>query len=207
MRNFFHKAADKQAKETRWIFGIMLVAGLMALTAAFVLSVEKIELLQHPNQSLACDFNIVFNCSNVMQTWQSRVFGFPNMYIGLMAYSVIVTVSVLGLMGVVFPRRFLIAANIGFALGALFAYWLLFQSIYVIQILCPWCLVVTVTTTLILSSMTHYTMRRNVFGFKKHVNKKIQAFYDKGYHQLVVASWIVLIVALIVIKFGNALFA
>jgi hypothetical protein len=129
------------------------------------------------------------------------------MFIGLMAYPVIVTIAVLGLSGVVFPKLFLKLANIGFLLGTIFAYWLFFNSVYVIQVLCPWCLVVTFSTTMILATMTHYNLRQNTFGFKKKTNARIQTFLEKDYHKLLVASWIVVMIALVIIKFGAALFA
>lgn len=207
MFKFLTKKADARIRSDRFIFGIMLAFGLLALSAAFVLSVEKIHVLQDPTVALSCSFNLVLDCSKVMQTWQSHVFGFPNMFIGLMAYAVIVTIAVLGLSGTKFPRWFLIAANIGYLLGAIFAYWLFFNSVYVIQVLCPWCLLVTFSTTFILASMTHYNLRDNVFGLNKKLNKKVQSFLQKDFHKLLVASWLVLMVVLVVLKFGSALFA
>lgn len=204
--NIFKKDDAKQ-KSNRWIFGTMLTFSVIALIAAFVLSVEKIHVLQDSTAQLSCSFNLVLDCSKVMQTWQSQVFGFPNMFIGLMAYSVLITIAVLGLAGTTFPRLFLKLANIGILLGAIFAYWLFFSSVYVIQVLCPWCLIVTFSTTLILAAITHYNLRENTFNFGKKASKKIQAFLSKDYHKLVVASWIVLMIALVVIKFGAALFA
>jgi len=200
------KKSDTSSKENKWVFGTMLLFALIALAAAFVLSVEEINSIKNPDAILSCTFNVVLDCSKVMQTWQASVFGFPNMFIGLMAYSVIVTIAVLGLAGTQFPRLFLKWANIGFLIGAIFAYWLFFSSVYVIQILCPWCLVVTFTTTMILATMTYYNLRQNTFEFKKKTNAKIQVFLAKGYHTLIVASWIVIMIALVIIKFGDALF-
>jgi len=200
------KKSDTSAKENKWVFGTMLLFAIIALAAAFVLSVEEINSIKNPDAILSCTFNAVLDCSKVMQTWQASVFGFPNMFIGLMAYSVIVTIAVLGLAGTQFPRLFLKLANIGFLIGAIFAYWLFFSSVYVIQILCPWCLVVTFTTTMILATMTYYNLRQNTFEFKKKTNAKIQVFLAKGYHTLIVASWIVIMIALVIIKFGDALF-
>jgi uncharacterized membrane protein len=201
------KKTDVTTNENKWVFGTMLVFALIALTAAFVLSVEEIHIIKNPDAVLSCTFNLILDCSKVMQTWQASVFGFPNMFIGLMAYPVIVTIAILGLAGTQFPRLFLKLANIGFLLGTIFAYWLFFNSVYVIQILCPWCLVVTFSTTLILATMTHYNLRQNTFGFKKKANGKIQVFLNKDYHKVIVASWIVIMVALVIIKFGAALFA
>ncbi|CAN5416841.1 vitamin K epoxide reductase family protein [soil metagenome] len=184
----------------------MLVFGIIALSAAFTLSVEKVQLLENPSTTLDCSINLVLDCSRVMQTWQSHVFGFPNMYIGMIAFPIIIAIALLGLSNVRFPRWFLIGGNIGYLMGTIFSYWLFFQSVYVIEILCPWCLVVTFSTTLLLAMMTHYNLRENTFGFKKKVNTRIQAFLAKDYHKLIVASWIVLMIALVFIKFGDALF-
>ena len=198
----------KNAEKTdRIVFSVMLAGGTAALIAAFVLTLEKFHLYENPDAILSCSINAVLNCSTVMQTWQSSVFGFPNMLIGLMAFPVIITVAVAGLAGVRFPRCFLIAANIGFLLGTLFSYWLFFQSLYAIQVLCPWCLLVTASTTAILSSMTHYNLKHNIFNFKKTANEKVQRFLENGYHQMIVLSWVAVLVALVFLKFGGDLFA
>jgi uncharacterized membrane protein len=198
----------RSEKRTRvFSFGVMLIGGLAALTAAFVLTLEKFHLYEDPNAILSCSINIVLNCTTVMQTWQSSVFGFPNMIIGLMAYAVVVTVALAGLSGVKFPRWWLITANVGFLLGLLFAYWLFFQSVYAIEVLCPWCLIVTTATTLIFSGMLHYNLKQNVFGLKEQANAKVQKFLAGGFHQMIVLSWIALMVVLVILKFGEALFA
>ena len=182
---------------------------MFALIASFVLSLEKIHLLNNPDAILSCSFNLVLNCSVVMQSWQSSVFfGIPNMYIGLVSFPVLITVAVAALWGGAhFKKGFLLAMNIGVLLGTIFAYWLFFQSLYVIQVLCPWCLVVTVSCTLMFAAVTHISLDENVLGLSKKADRRVRAFLTKGYHQLVVASWIVLMIALVLLKFGADLFA
>jgi uncharacterized membrane protein len=200
----------KTSEETRTrtlTFGVMLLGGIAALAAAFVLTLEKFHLYENPDAILSCSFNLVLNCGQVMQTWQASVFGFPNMLIGLVAFPVVVTMALAGLAGVKFPRWWLIKANIGFFLGLIFAYWLFFSSVYVIQVLCPWCLIVTTATTLIFSSMLHYNLKENIFGFKKKLNDRIQRFLKGGFHQMIVLAWIALMVVLVFLQFGEALFA
>jgi len=206
LKQLLHKK-EVGIRNDRTIFAVMLIGGTAALIAAFTLTIEKFHLYEDPNAILSCSINIVLNCTQVMQTWQSSVFGFPNMVIGLMAYAVVVTVALAGLAGVKFPRWWLITANIGFFLGLMFSYWLFFQSMYVIEVLCPWCLIVTTSTTLIFSSMLHYNLKHNIFGFKKKLDASIQKFLEGGYHQMVVLSWIALMVALVFLKFGEGLFA
>lgn len=203
----FAKISKFFRKSPNTVFTIMLAAGAIALTAAFVLTIEKFHLYENPDAVLSCSINLVLNCSTVMESWQSSVFGFPNMIIGLMAFSVVVTVAVAGLAGVKFPRWFLIAANIGYLGGLIFAYWLFFQSMYDIGVLCPWCLIVTTMTTLIFSSMLHYNLKNNTFNLKRKLDKKVQRFLQGGFHQVIVLGWIALMVALVVIRFGADLFA
>jgi uncharacterized membrane protein len=141
-----------------------------------------------------------------MKTWQASVFGFPNMFIGLMGYPIVITVAVVGLAGAKLPRWFWRTANICYLLGALFAYWLFFNSVYVIEVLCPWCLVVTFSTTMLLATITHYNLRGNVFGFSKATNDKLQKLLEKDILKVVTASWIVLLIAVVFLKFGDSLF-
>jgi uncharacterized membrane protein len=190
-----------------FVFGFMLLGGIAALIAAFVLTLDEVRVLKDPNAILSCSVNVVLNCSTVMQTWQSHLFGFPNMFIGLMAFPVLITIAVLGLSGTKFPRWFLIAASIALFLGTVFAYWLFFSSVYVIQVLCPWCLVVTTSMTIMLASFLHFVFKENTFKLKDDLNTKVQYFLKSGFHQMIVLAWIALMVVLVVIKFGQALFA
>ena len=206
VKELFSKKEDAK-KSDYWIFGTMLGAGVLALLATFVLTLESFHLLKNPDAQLSCSFNLVFNCATVMQTWQASLLGFPNMLIGLMAFPVVMTVAALGLVRVKMPRWFLIAANIGFGLSALFAYWLFFQSLYVIEVLCPWCLIITVTTTLIFATISHYNLRENVFQLSKKTHQEILNFQKKDYGKLIIAMWLALLILLVFLKYGDSLFA
>lgn len=210
-KDLFIKKKQKKTEErsVRTAFLVFFFSAVIALAAAFVLSIEETNLLKNPDAVLSCSFNLVLNCSTVMQTWQASVFfGIPNMFIGLMAFAVFVTVGVAVLWGgAQFKRWFLLALNAGAFAGAIFAYWLFFNSVYAIEVLCPWCLVVTFASTLMLASTTYVTLRKNLKGFNSKTNAKVQKFLENGYHQLLVASWLVIMIALVFIKFGTDLFA
>lgn len=200
--NFTKK--DTSEKNT---FITMLIFAVIGLGASFTLAVEEFHLLKDPNAILSCSFNLVLNCAAVMKTWQASVFGFPNMFIGLIGYSVVITVAVVALTGARFPRWFLTTANICYGLGLLFAYWLFFNSVYVIQILCPWCLIVTFVTTIIFATITHYNLKQNTFQLSKKGHRLVVNFLEKGYGNMVVASWIVFLIGLVILQFGSSLFA
>jgi hypothetical protein len=124
-----------------------------------------------------------------------------------MAYPMVIMIALLGLSRAKFPLWFSRGMLVGFSLGALLAYWLFFQSLYIIQVLCPWCLIVTFSTTILLETAWRYNLRNNTLNFNKTIDKKIQVFLDKDFDKLIVASWIVLLAILVVLKFGNDLIA
>lgn len=199
---------SRQEKNSiNWTFGTVLVAAILGLVAALTLSIEKYHLLQNPDAILTCSFNLVLNCSVVMQTWQASVLGFPNSLIGVALYPAAIVLALFALSKVELPYWIRITAQVIAILGAFFAYWLFFQSVYVIEVLCPWCLVVTFATTLILASITHYNLRENTFKLSKSLNAKVQAFMQSDYDKLITAAWIVLLICLVVLKFGDSLVA
>lgn len=197
----------KNDASDKWIFGVLLGFGITGLIASFVLAVEEFHLLKNPDTILSCSFNLVLNCAAVMKTWQASVFGFPNMFIGLIGFPLVIMIALLGLSKVKLPKWFLLGAEIGIVFWTFFAYWLFFNSLYVIQVLCPWCLVVTFSMTMLSAAITRYNLQQNTFGFSKATHKKVVQFLAKDFDKLLVAGWIVLLIALVITKFGDALIA
>lgn len=202
----YFKHDDKRTRDNRWIFLSMLVGAILSLIAAFVLSVEAIELAKNPNAALSCSINIVLNCATVAAHPSATLFGFPNSFLGLLAEPVVITVAIAGLMGIAFPRRFMFMAQIGYALGFAFAVYLFFVSMFVIQALCPWCLLVTVSTTFVLFSITRYNIRENNLYLPKKLQKAAKTFVDKDYDKLLLGILIVAMFAGIFLKYGEAMF-
>lgn len=197
---------DKKLRDNRWIFASMLVGALLSLLASFVLSVEAIELAKNPNAELSCSVNVVLNCATVAKHESAELWGFPNSFLGLIAEPVVITVAIAGLAGIKFPRRFMFFAQIGYTLGFIFALYLFYTSMFVIQALCPWCLLVTATTTLVFFAITRYNIRENNLYLPKKVQKTLHGFIEKDYDKLLLGSLIVILLAAIFIKYGDSLF-
>jgi uncharacterized membrane protein len=187
----------------RWIFGVMLACGLLGLAASFTLVLERFIQLTDPNAQLICNVNAIFNCGTVMQTWQAKLFGFPNALIGLTAYPVVITMAVAGLLGTKLPRAFLVTAQLGFGLGLVFAYWLFFQSVFVIHVLCPLCLIITLVTTILFETLLRYNFRENSFKLAHKTNKKVMGWLQKDYDKLLTAAWLTAMVMLVLIMFPD----
>lgn len=124
----------------------LIVFGIVGLIAAFALTVEKFALLEHPADPLSCDLSPFFQCSKNLMSWQGSLFGFPNPILGIIGWSVVITVGVALIAGVSFPGWFWALFNIGVVGALALVIFLIGQSIFVLGTLCPWCMVTWAVT-------------------------------------------------------------
>lgn len=198
---------QKDTRDNRWIFTSMLVGAILSLIASFVLSAEAVELARNPNAQLSCSVNAIVNCATVAAHPSASLFGFPNSFLGMVAEPVVITVAIAGLAGVKFPRRFMFVAQICYTLGLIFALYLFYMSFFIIQALCPWCLLVTATTLFVWFAITRYNIRENNLYLSKDWLKKAKRFIERDYDKLTLFSIIFVLIAAILIKYGKGLFA
>jgi uncharacterized membrane protein len=124
----------------RTMYAIMAAGGAVGLVASFLQMLEKITLLKNANAELACNLNSVFSCSNVLNAWQSSVFGFPNSMMCMVLFTIFGSIGLAGALGGKLTRglRLGIQGLSLFTLG--FGLWFLEQSIYAIGSLCIFCI-------------------------------------------------------------------
>jgi uncharacterized membrane protein len=202
----FFTHEDLKFRDNRWIFTSMLVGSILSLIASFVLSAEVLQLAKNPDAVLSCSVNIVLNCATVAQHPTNELLGFPNSFLGMMAEPVVITVAIAGLAGVAFPRRFMFAAQVGYTLGFIFAWYLFAISFFVIQALCPWCLLVTLTTTFVFFAITRYNIRENNLYLSSKISKAAHRFIERDYDKFALATIVVAAIAAILVKYGDGLF-
>jgi len=175
----------------------MLIGSVIGLIAAFVLAVDALTLAANPDAIFSCDISAKISCGTVGTTWQANLLGFPNAYLGLISEPVVITVAIAALGGVLFPRWFMLTAQAFYSIGFTFAYWLFFQSYFVIGALCPWCLTITLTTTLVFFSITRVNILDGNLRFGT-ATPKIQSM---------VRSWIDVYVMVIILAVLAAMVA
>lgn len=180
----------------------VLVAAGLALLGSFVLSIEAIELARSSSASLPCNINAVISCGAVAQHPSSHILGFPNSFIGLMTMPILITIVVILLTGVQLPKWFMRATQVAVVVGVVFAAWMFGMSYLVIQALCPWCMLVDVSMLVIAWGITRYTIRTGAIG-----GKAAGRWLDRQYDVFALVGVIVLVAAMIIFKFGDALFA
>lgn len=124
----------------RTLYAVMTAGSAIGMIAAFLQTLEKLTLIKNPDSSLYCNLNSVFSCSNVLNSPQASVFGFPNSIMCLVLFTIFFSVALVGLGGGAITRkvRQAIQALSVFTLG--FALWFLWQSTYNIRSLCIFCL-------------------------------------------------------------------
>ena len=215
-----------------WTYAVMLVASAAALIASFILSAETLVMARNPGMKLGCDVNGVVSCSSVAQSWQSEIIkfagmSFPNAFFGIAAESVFVTVAVIGMVRVAVPRWFATCTWLGGLAALAYAYWLFTQSMYVIHALCPWCLLLMFSTTIQFMALSHATVAVQGIPAAHRTNEAAQPqpnevpasasaapavpnglnkYYRLNFDLMVDALWLVILVALILLQYGDSLF-
>ena len=189
-------------RKTYWA---MLVSSTLSLIASLVLSYDAIKLAEAPDGKLACDINAVVSCGKVEKSWQSELVGFPNSFLGLMLEPVIMTVAIAGLGLVAFPRLFMRVAHIGYGLGLVFALWLLSQSLFEINALCPWCLLVTISTVTVFSTITRIALMENIWNLSESRHQQIVDLLERGWGRVLYTVTYAVLILAIYFKYGQEL--
>jgi uncharacterized membrane protein len=120
----------------------LLVGGLVGLVAAAVLLIERIRLAEDSDYVPTCSINPVLSCGNVMESAQASLLGFPNPVIGVAAFPVVIATGAALLAGARLARWYWAGLQVGVTVAMVFVAWLVFQSLYRIGALCPYCMVV-----------------------------------------------------------------
>lgn len=133
---------------------VLTLSGLAGLGASWALMIDKLALLENPDFVAACDVNSFITCTSVMESPVSEFFGFPNQMLGLISFVVVVTIGVLALTKTEFPQWIVTGLWLGALLGIISTHALAYHSIFVLGLLCPWCMVVWAAMILVFSYLS-----------------------------------------------------
>ena len=182
---------------------LLIVTGAVGLLASFVLSVDKVQQLQDKiagkDSAFACDLSPWISCSGVMASNQSEAFGFPNSFIGIVGFAVVLTLGVVWL-GAPVKGWIWGGLQAGAVFGIAFVTWLQFQSIYSIGKLCPYCMVVWAVMIPLFVGVTRHSLR---LVAPNSVTTRVVS----NWTVLIVALWYVAVLAAIWFAFGSRLWA
>jgi uncharacterized membrane protein len=175
----------------------VLIAGVIGFVSSMTLTVEKIDLLANPSYVPSCNINPILSCGSVMVTPQASLLGFPNPLLGIMAFTVVVVAGVLAVAKVPLPQWFWIGSTVGLVVGAVFVHWLIFQSLYRIGALCPYCMVVWVVTITLLVVVSSIVLRPTLADSNVLVRVLFQWRWS------ITALWLTAVFLLIMVRFWD----
>lgn len=155
---------DRSPGGERALAWLLLLGGAAGFTAAFVLVLEKLALLTETTYTPSCSINPVLNCGSIMRTEQAEVFGFPNPLIGVAAFPVVAATGAALLAGARLGRWYWLGLQAGVTFGVVFVGWLIYQSLYRIGALCPYCMVVWAVVLPVFWYVTLRNALAGVFG-------------------------------------------
>jgi uncharacterized membrane protein len=172
----------------------VLIAGVTGLIASLTLTAEKINILLDPSYVPTCNLNPILSCGSVMTTPQASLLGFPNPLIGIAAFTVVVVTGILAVTKVGLPRWYWIGMAAATLAGAVFVHWLIFQSLYRIGALCPYCMAVWAVTIPLLVVVASTAFRPAIRG-----SKVARELYD--WRWSITAFWFTAVFLLILTRF------
>lgn len=179
---------------------ILIIGGIIGLICSLTLTYDKFQIAQNPSFVPNCNLNPVISCGSVMSSREGSVFGFPNSLIGLAAYAVFITIGVAMLAGAKFKRWFWLGLEAGTIFGVGFVHWLFYNSVYTINALCPYCVVVWMVTISTFWYVTLYNIDQGHIKLPEGSWQKIYGWV-RHHHLDLLLFWLLIIGALILKRF------
>jgi uncharacterized membrane protein len=200
------KTTKLEAKKTtnidRLTAWVLTITGAGGVFASLMLSIEEFLHLKNPSQQLACDLNPLIGCGNILDTWQGHVLlGIPNQFLGLAAFSALTTLGVLLLARIKFPRWIWQGLQAGMVGGVIFVLWFMFESLFVLKHLCPYCMLTWTVTLAAAWYTTVYNIHSGIITLPKKL-KQAGEFVVR-HHADILISVYVLIIAGILLRFWD----
>ncbi|WP_330340250.1 vitamin K epoxide reductase family protein [Streptomyces sp. NBC_00557] len=174
----------------------LLLTGALGWLASFQLAVDDWRLLKDPSYQPPCNISPVVSCGSVMSSPEGSVFGFPNMLLGLGAFAAVAVLGAAVLTGTRLHRRLWLALAAGALAGVVFVHWLIVQSLYEVNKICPYCAVVWVVTIAVFWCVAQHCVNQGIVPVPNGVLRFLQ-----DTHLLLLGGWYGVIALLVLTRF------
>lgn len=180
---------------------ILIFVGVVGYICAFIIMHDKLKLLENPNFKPSCSINPILSCGNIMQSAQATAFGnIPNPFLGLGGFPMVAVIGAAMLAGGRFKRWFWLATNAGLLFAVGFCHWLFFESVYRIQALCIYCMIVWTVTILGFWYVTLYNLDNGHLRLPKGKATRVYGWVRR-HHLDILVLWYLIIIGLILNHF------
>jgi len=140
-------------KHARSIAGILiLIAAVLGTIDSFYLVLQYIAAIQTGGEATPCSPSTLVNCTKTVQGPWAHFFGPPNPMFGMLWYSGAILYGAAVMLGTRFSKNARLFIGVFLVLGAVFSYTLYLASVIALRGVCPFCLLSTTLSTVILLS-------------------------------------------------------
>ncbi|MEU9670553.1 vitamin K epoxide reductase family protein [Streptomyces galilaeus] len=181
------------SRRTGWV---MVLTGTVGWLASFQLTVDDWRLLRDPSYQPPCNISPVVSCGSVMSSPQGSLFGFPNMLLGLGAFAAVAALGVAVLTGSRLHRRLWLSLTAGALVGVVFVHWLIGQSLYTLDKLCPYCAVVWAVTIALFWYVALHCLERGILRAPRGLLLLL-----RDTHWMLLGAWYGVIALLVLTRF------
>jgi uncharacterized membrane protein len=178
---------------------ILVIGSIVGLISAAILTYDHNKIAQNPNYIPSCNLNPIIACGNVIKSKQAYAFNFPNPYIGLVAFPMVIVAGMAIFAGAKLKRWFWWCLEAGTIFGLGFIHWLFFETVYRIHALCPYCIAVWVVTITMFWYLTLYNLQVGNIPVKKSWKPFVD--FLVRHHLDILIVWFLIIAALILKHF------
>ncbi len=178
---------------------ILIVCGAIGLTAAGVLTIEKIALLEDSGHIASCSLSPIVACSPVINSPEASVFTIPNPSFGILSFSLVTGVGMMLLAGAEKLKKWFWQAFLfGTLLGLVSIGWLIHETLYEIGAICLYCTAAWVVTIATFVTTLKYVSEEGVI----ELPTKLKVLVEKYPLEIMVSIYGVIII-LILQRFWN----
>ncbi|WP_240796593.1 vitamin K epoxide reductase family protein [Streptomyces sp. RFCAC02] len=178
---------------------LLTVTGLVGWLASFLLAVEDRRVLNDPAHRPSCDIGPVVGCGSTMAGEQGNLLGIPTMLLGIGAFAAVAALGVAVLAGARLHRLVWLALQAGAFAGVVLVHWLIPQSLYVLDRICPYCVVVWIVTIALFWYVTLRNLGHGVIRLPTAARPVLGLVLDT--HWIVLAAWYGVIAVLVLTRF------
>lgn len=163
---------------------------------------ERITMLKSPTAPLNCNLNPVIDCGSVLNDRLAALFGFPNAFIGMIVFAMLM-LSGLFILGGTKPNRTyrLIVMLLATVLMG-FSVWFFGVSLYIIGKICIFCVVGWLASVPIFV----YSLHGWLDGVKQPWLTRVRRFIAKNHLGIVIATYLIML-AMYLLKFQDYYFS
>lgn len=188
-----------EQKNKLHLYTTMAVGSTIGFIASFLQIMDKISLLKDSSAKLVCNISESLNCTTVLNAQQASVLGPPNALISTVMFSFLLAIALTGLTGGTISKKMRLIAQFLALFTLSFGTWFLYQSIFVIESLCIYCVFNTLGLLLINATW----LRINYLGTDPNSKPGIilRKLVDKDFDILIWLTIAILIIASSLYKF------